>query len=312
MIVTELYNGQGLGNQIWCYIVTRIIAFRMNYEFGIMSPHKFKGSQFLEINFGQNVIGGSGPEGGPPNSLPNDLKYYYREKMTRHSNGLDISKLDINLLNIPDETKLDGNMQSLKYIEDYRENIKKWINIKTGFQILDYNGDNDCIIHIRGGDFQGGSAILYDNYYKTAINYMLDSNPNMKFYIVTDDVNFSKSILPDIQIIGGSSTGTLDINKANHHNGGPVWMDWIILYNCKNSIISASSFSFWPTWLNDVANVISPMYWADYNNSDGYWSTGDIIVKGWKYLNRSGQLLSSEECLILKKEYEDKNKNYWL
>lgn len=41
---------------------------------------------------------------------------------------------------------------------------------------------------------------------------------------------------------------TVDVNKANHHIGGPVWMDWTILYNCKNAILSASSFSFWPIW----------------------------------------------------------------
>ena len=41
MIVTEIYNGQGLGNQLWCYIVTRVIALDNGYDFGIKSPEKF-------------------------------------------------------------------------------------------------------------------------------------------------------------------------------------------------------------------------------------------------------------------------------
>jgi hypothetical protein len=312
MLVTELYNGQGLGNQIWCYVVTRILALKNNYDFGIMSPHKFKGSQFLEIDFGKPVIGGDGPEGGPPSILPEGIISYYKEKMTRHTNGLDISKIDNELLKISDNTKVDGNMQSLKYIKDYKELIRSWIKIKSEFQITNYNSDNICIIHIRGGDFKGGSAVLFDDYYNNAMRHMRNLNPEIKFYIITDDVIFSNSILPNIEIIGGSSTNTSDINKANHHIGGPVWMDWSILYNCKNVILSASSFSFWPIWLNNGANVIAPMYWADYKNSDGYWSTGDIIVDEWNYLNRLGELKTSTECLSLKKEYEEKNKYFWI
>lgn len=311
MLVSELYNGQGLGNQLWCYVVTRIIAEKNKYDFGIMSTHKFKGSQFLEIDFGKDVVGGSGPEGGPPTILPDQIGSYYKEKMTRHPNGLDISKLDTQMVDISDNTKIDGNMQSLKYIKDHRDLIKSWIHIKPDFQINQYSSDNICIIHIRGGDFKGSSSILDSDYYNKAIENMMKINTNMVFYIITDDVNFANSILPNIQIIGGSSTNTQDINKASHHNGGPVWIDWSILYNCKNAILSASSFSFWPVWLNDDVNVIAPMYWADYKNSDGYWSTGDIIVDGWKYLNKIGELKTSEDCLKSKKEYEEKNKNFW-
>ena len=35
MIVTEIYKGQGLGNQLWCYITTRVMAKDKGYNFGI-------------------------------------------------------------------------------------------------------------------------------------------------------------------------------------------------------------------------------------------------------------------------------------
>ena len=91
MITTELYNGQGLGNQLWCYFVTGIIASKNGYEFGIQSPHKFKGKEFMSIDFGREVIGGSGPEGGPPITLPNGISNYYRERITRHPSEINIS-----------------------------------------------------------------------------------------------------------------------------------------------------------------------------------------------------------------------------
>ncbi|GAH68596.1 unnamed protein product, partial [marine sediment metagenome] len=58
MIVTELYNGQGLGNQLWSYVVTRVIALDRGFDFGIMNPEKFKGKDFMSLDFGKEVIGG--------------------------------------------------------------------------------------------------------------------------------------------------------------------------------------------------------------------------------------------------------------
>ena len=70
MLVTELYKGQGLGNQLACYIATRVIALDKNYDFGIMHPENFKGLDFFNLDFGQKVTGGQGPYGGPPTKLP--------------------------------------------------------------------------------------------------------------------------------------------------------------------------------------------------------------------------------------------------
>ena len=140
MIVTELYNGQGLGNQLWCYIVTRVIASKNGYDFGIMSPNKFKGSDFIDIDFGKEIIGGSGPEGGPPNKLPNGIDSYYREKMTiEPTYNCDVSHLDEKLFNIKDNTKIDGIMQDENYIIDYKKEIIEWIKIKPEKNFLDYS-----------------------------------------------------------------------------------------------------------------------------------------------------------------------------
>jgi hypothetical protein len=311
MIITELYNGQGLGNQLWCYFVTRVVAEEKNYDFGIMSTEKFKGKEFMSLDFGNEVIGGFEPEGGSPKMLPNGIVNYYKEKITRRPNGIDITKYDDGVFSISDNTKLEGNLQSSYYIEPHREKIKKWVNIKKEFDCSKYSDDDVCIIHIRGGDYLGSSAYLNESYYRNAIKVMTDKNPNMKFYIVTDDVNYSKKLLPEKEIIGGSSMNFLDVNKANHHIGGPIWVDWILLNNCRNVIISASSFSFWPVWLNDDVFVIAPMFWGDHKNSDGYWSGGDLLIKDWNYISKEGILKNYNECLTLKEEYEKNNKNLW-
>ena len=306
MIVTEFYNGQGLGNQLWCYLVTRIISNENGYDFGIQSPQKFKGKDFLKIDFGLTVVGGSGPEGGPPDNLPLEIDNYYKESSTHH-NSIDISKKDLKLLKVSDRTKIDGVMQSVSYIDKHRELIKKWLIVTRDFDKSTIDSKDICIIHIRGGDFVYSSAFLDKSYYDNAIKKMLEHNDKMNFFIITDDVNYATRIYPDIKIIGGSSQNASDNHKAQHHIGGPIWVDWLILLNCRNIILSASSFSFIPTYLNDDVYVIAPMYWADYNRSDGYWSRNDMIVDGWNYLNRTNDLKNSITCSNELLEYESKN-----
>lgn len=309
MIVNELYNGQGLGNQLWCYFTTRIIAKERGYDFGIQSSHKFKGKEFMEIDFGKEVVGGGGPEGGPPTSLPEGITNYYKERMSHHPGGMDVSKYDSGLFSIDDNTKTEGCMQSYDYIKNHKSDILSWIKINKPSVDLD---DNTCIIHIRGGDFRYSPAIQGGEYYNNAINGMLEINSNMKFIAVTDDPNFVRSILPNVQIFGAAVSGVRDLHQADHHCGGPIYMDYMMLNSAKNVIMSASSFSWWAVWTNrNVINVIAPKYWAANKISDGYWACGDSLVDGWMYLHGQ-KLYSYDECLSEKTEYEEKNKNFWI
>ena len=43
MIISEIYYGSGIGNQIWHYVVTRLIAERLGYKYGIMGKDRWKG-----------------------------------------------------------------------------------------------------------------------------------------------------------------------------------------------------------------------------------------------------------------------------
>jgi hypothetical protein len=298
VIITELYNGQGLGNQLWCYFVTRIIAEKNGYDFGIMSPHKFKAKEFIKLDFGNEVIGGSGPEGGPPENLPNGIVNYYKEGFTRHPlSNLDISRIDEDMINVQDNTKIDGTMQSCEYLNGYRDKILSWISLDEKKKITAYSSDNYCIIHIRGGDFKYSQAILDESYYRNSMRIVTEKMGDVKFYCITDDVDYARSILPEIELIGSSVSGEADMNKGDHHIGGPVWMDYSILNNAKNIIMSASSFGWWPVWTNkNKPFVIAPKYWAAYRNNGGYWSCGESLVQEWNYVDSEGNFFTGEDC----------------
>jgi len=292
MIVNELYNGSGLGNQLWRYTVTRTIALNNGYEFGIMNSYKFKAPKIMNLDFGNEVIGGSGPEGGPPTTLPEGIERYYQEKGLIHPvyTACDCRLYDEELANVPDNTKIDGNMESEKYLEGRKDEVREWLKIREDKQIYRLKDDNICILAFRGGEYIGvPDLFLPPNYWTRAIGIMLSRNPNMEFVVVTDDPVFARQYFPD----------TIPVYHFNTE------IDWVLVRNAKNIVMSNSSFAWVATWINDeVINVIAPKYWGRYNISDGFWSQGDSLTKGWDYLGPDDTLYSYEECKKEKDKYE--------
>lgn len=310
MICNELYNGQGLGNQLWNYALLRIIADTKKIPFSVLGRNKFKGQEFLDLDFGHKLFGGLSPEGGPPYKLPKGIKNYYREKRENLKNTkINISRTDMNLLNIPDNTKFDGNCQSTKYLDGQKENILKWIKIKEEYKKY-ATDENTCVIHIRCGDYKNiKDVFLPIDYYRQAMNYIKIKNKNVKFCCVTDQKKEVEKMLPGIEIIGSSKEVNEDKIKAEHHYGGPIGIDFCLLMNAKYLIIPNSSFSWWAAYLNTSKKiVIAPKYWSSYKKSIGYWASSDIITEGFTYLDREGKIFSSQECSREKEEFENKNK----
>ena len=62
MLATEFLHGQGLGNQLFAYVTTRVIAHRLGYDFGIKglqsagdSRVNKKGFYFMNLDYGKEV-----------------------------------------------------------------------------------------------------------------------------------------------------------------------------------------------------------------------------------------------------------------
>ena len=281
MIVTELYDGQGFGNQLFCYITTRVIALDKNLSFGIMSPEKFKGSGFLHIDFGEKVIDGIGPEGGPPRKLPHGIQYYYNERKIAHpENGADIRVFDANLSGVPDNTKIDGLMQDENYFKHRKSEIKTWLQVEPEQDCTDYSNERTCIINFRGGEYvYYPELFLPKKYWENAIQHMSKLNSKMRFVVITDDVTNAKKFFPNFPI---------------HHFS--ITKDYAIIKNAYYLILSNSSFAWFPAWLNEnVKTCIAPKYWARHNTSDGFWSCSYNITAGWLYLDKTGKIFTYRE-----------------
>lgn len=279
MIINDFKDGQGLGNQLWCYATTRIIAQRKLYDFLITGREHFKGLNLMDIDYGL-----------PIEEKPAEVAYL-KENMVRHSvNNIDITPFDEKIWNVEDNTEIEGIMQSMKYIEDYKADVTEWLKIKPDKVNLNYNRDDYCVIHFRGGDYRSaGATLLPPVYYQRAADYMKNKNPNMHFVVVSDDVNYALQYFPWAEKGGTARVAGYDKYKASHHIGGPVEIDYAIINSAKNIILSNSTFGFWAAYTNNFnPDVIYPKYWFAHNYSDGYWSTADMLIKEWTHLDKEG------------------------
>lgn len=295
MIVTEIYNGQGLGNQLACYVTTRVVAKDKGFDFGIMNPQKFKCLDFMDLDFGLPVDGGSGPEGGPPHTLPDNIQHYFKERWLYLSNGSNVTIDDINLELIQDNTKIDGIFQSEDRIIHRRNEIRQWLKIKTEKDCYDYSDPNICIINYRGGEYASVTHFhLNGKYWDDAVDRMRQINPNFRFVVITDDVERASRQFPDFEV--------------KHFD---IATDFTIIKNAHYLILSNSSFPYFATLLSDtVKYILAPKYWGRYNISDGYWSCGYNIFRNHNYLDREGNLFTWEECVAEHEEYKKRTGLY--
>lgn len=282
MIATEILKGQGLGNQLFCYVTTRCIALDRNLSFGIKDTgwigdkrYNLDGIYWMNLYMGEPV----------PDNLP-----IYNEMVIRHKTdtcfhdsfiGCDIRSYDMGLISVPDNTMIFGIMQDERYFYHRKSEIKNWLRVKSEYECYDFSRENLCVINFRGGEYVGYSELyLEENYWRNAIKNMKRYNSSLDFIIITDDVDAANKMLPEID--------------AYHFDVGK---DYSILKNAHYLILSNSSFSFFPTFTSETLKMaIAPKYWARHNVSDGYWSTEQNMYSNYLWQDKNGILSTKEKC----------------
>lgn len=284
MIGTQILQGQGLGNRLFCYVTARSIAEQKKTSFGV--PGKeilLKGltgnnsEPFLDLWMGEEA-------------KPEDFTRVYEEKeeriytgACRHDleHGCYVAGEDRGVFNVEDGTLLMGNLQAESYFAPNREQLKEWLKVKPEFDSYEYTRDNLCVLNLRGGEYASEPALfLRKKYWTDAMAQMKKIRSDMEFMIVTDDVTMAHKLLPGI--------------PAYHF---PVHGDYVTVKNARYLIISNSSFACFPAFTSEtVQKVIAPKYWARHNVSNGYWASEQNIYTGFEYLGREGKLYDAQAC----------------
>lgn len=144
---------------------------------------------------------------------------------------------------------IDGYFQKCLTQVNFNEEIGLLKNIFIQNALEQKNG---CVIHIRGGDFVklGWNSVTPKEYYQNAIEKMKDDYNQKDFYIVTDDKDYSETILKNLNI-------------KYKFIGNSIYEDFNLLGSFQYRILSSSTFSLWASALgkNDNSIVIAPKEW---------------------------------------------------
>lgn len=283
VVSTQLYRGQGLGNQLWVYAVTRVAALRLGGRHRIEGRWRFKGATFLRVDFG--IRGLYFPTSGPKKrNLSIFTTRLIEEKTFHKSYNLDLSKYQ-QIESNTKRLKLEGNFESEKYLIPFESLIRQELQTTRRIHVP----KNLCLINVRGGDFKGNAQVLLDSrYYYKAVSEMRKIFQDVRFAIITDDIEYAKSILPGYPILSRETQMDSDFDKIEH--------DFSLLQQAHKLIIGNSSFGWWAAWTNpNKPFVLAPRLWAGHNSECERWSPGSILTSGWNWLGQNGGIRSSQE-----------------
>ena len=161
MIFIKFKKGQGLGNQLWNYATLRSIAKFLSYDYKVLDFENFKGINFLDIDDTNNK--NYKYNEGNLNNFNEDL--FYDEDLKTISCNYDKS-----ILEVKENTLLNGLFQSEKYLKPNKLIIKDFIKIKNFKFNNNEDWENLCILNIRGGEYKRHkNLILPKSYWDNAI-----------------------------------------------------------------------------------------------------------------------------------------------
>lgn len=277
MIMTELYEGQGLGNQLWVYVACRSIAEKLQFQYRILSPDKFKGDSFLDIDCGPKDMPQTNAETTKSAISAFHERVFYDQELDYFSSDFDGAVLSLKPL-----TKIHGLFQSEDYLFGDLSLPKKYINIKAAHLENKLVPDDGCVINLRGGEYKRHkNLILPKSYWQNAMRNMRDLFGIDKFVVVTDDGRYADALFPELPVLQGG-----------------IAECYVALYQARYLILSNSTFSYFPVKTGiDKSFVIAPMHWARFGNKYSRWASPANLYQSWMWQDVNGLLHSYIDCL---------------
>jgi hypothetical protein len=293
MIIVRLQGG--IGNQMFQYAIGRALSIKNNTELGLdltflldrtpipnFANFTFRDYALDIFNIKANIVS------------KNDVPFLYR----KHKLGIFMRYIDYlrrkfiptsgrekkayhfdsAILNLGNNTYLEGWWQSYKYFENISDIIREDFILKNKLSIDIQNllevikKENSLCIHVRRGDYVGNSYydVLGEEYYTKAIERVKSLTTIDKIYVFSDDIKWCEenmSFDKPSMFVGEEYKGEKD--------GGHI----VLMSACRNFIISNSSFSWWGAWLSNYKDkiVIAPKQWF----VDEKINSEDLIPKEW-------------------------------
>lgn len=178
-----------------------------------------------------------------------------------------------------------GYWQSYKYFSKIRKQLIEEIWPKSPlnsayqkFSIL-IQECSSAMVHIRRGDYVHLPAaskvhgFLGVEYYIKGMEVLLKRNPNLHYFVFSDDISWARNHLPFQE-----KTTFIEVSSEFES----ATQELLLMSQCKSHLIANSSLSWWGAWLahgEDSQNqVLCPTYWTNDHEMD--WS--DLLPKSWE------------------------------
>lgn len=300
MIGTEFIDGQGLGNQLFCYVTARAVALENGYEFGTAGQERFavnihsnRGMYFMDVDLGHVISQEEKKEFDVYHDI--ETRLYIGNSKHDLTHGCYVAGADPKIHKVKDNTLLYGNMQDESYFIRYLPQIRQWLKVKPEYDSYEYSRENLCVINMRGGEYTGSPELLINRrYWLHGMEEMRKIRSDMEFVIITDDVKTAQKMLPGIE--------------AHHFDIGK---DYVTLKNAHYLLLSNSSFACLPAHTSETLKfAIAPKYWARHNVSDGYWASEQNIYSLFHYMDRKGRMFTADECRKELAAYKKRSAKY--
>ena len=277
----------GLGNQLFQYAAARALSLKRGIPFKIDfdDPYKFVKRELNLAAFNLDVSLASKKE--ISKCKP---KYRYEKRLWMLFGKDPANKLwrekkdytyDPEFFSMPDGAYVSGFWQTEKYFLDIEDTLRKDLSFreqptgKNAEWMEKIKGCHAVSVHIRRGDVitVAKTNKLYgtitNDYYRDAIQKMIEFNKDSVFFFFSDDMEWVKE-----NIKTSYPSYYIDGNDDAHN-----YEDLRLMSSCNNHIIANSSFSWWGAWLNPDKNkkVIGPVNWMSTRDI----SETDHIPASW-------------------------------
>ena len=132
---------------------------------------------------------------------------------------------------------------------------------------------NTVSVHIRRGDYlqhENLVSVCDREYYRKAIQFFLDRDPETTFIFFSDDIPWVKEQF---------SSAIKNAVYVDWNTGTDSCRDMQMMSLCKNNIIANSTFSWWAAWLNEnpEKQIVSPKMWSSSSKTGNYFENWYLI-----------------------------------
>lgn len=178
---------------------------------------------------------------------------------------------------------LMGYWQSFRYFESIRDKLIQEIRPANHLSVpyQDYlnqiQASSSAMVHIRRGDYIHLPAaakvhgFLGLDYYQKGMGVLLTTDPNIQFFVFSDDLDWAKANLP--------YQDRLTFIRSTDESTAPV-QELFLMTHCQKHLIANSSLSWWGAWLSSSLepHVIAPQKWT--NDLGKNWN--DLLPTCWQ------------------------------